>query len=499
MSRDTNVYTLDNNINEQTLHLVENYIDMLGTITTTYTQLARHQSMIAHRIQLLITEIRHNNRAPATAPATDTATDTATAGRQNSGNMQANVHQSSTSTHSNSPASGPFNTRGVSRGRNRARNNERMPRNLVHEIFRARPTPLTSSSAYSRQHQSSTPYRVPFQQTPTQTREEHDNYLFESMFGSAAAPSVSSEVGDHANIVSPTQHFGSNQTSQTQAGNMVLSFERLFPIGIYDQFNRSDRPSSERIFENVPVFPSADQIEQATRTAPFQMIVDPINTSCPITMETFTPEQIIIQVLHCGHIFNHTHLHSWFRNNVRCPVCRHDIRGEPESESSPPGLEPVSPPQADAANGALNAQNMGTLENMNNRTPSFLPRQTNTSSMGDGSATQVSGSPTQPLDNNTLVDTLATILLQSFLATSSTPAATTPTRSFSYSQPTTTNTFPVSWAHLIPSVPLMPINTPNSVATNRDTPTPSSNSTNSVPNANLGGEDDGDSDFLSQD
>ena len=43
-------------------------------------------------------------------------------------------------------------------------------------------------------------------------------------------------------------------------------------------------------------------------------------------MEPFSQNQIVTRIRHCGHIFNTTHLNSWFRNNVQCPVCRFDIR-----------------------------------------------------------------------------------------------------------------------------------------------------------------------------
>jgi hypothetical protein len=32
------------------------------------------------------------------------------------------------------------------------------------------------------------------------------------------------------------------------------------------------------------------------------------------------------QINACGHIFNNQQLELWFRSNVRCPVCRYDIR-----------------------------------------------------------------------------------------------------------------------------------------------------------------------------
>ena len=60
----------------------------------------------------------------------------------------------------------------------------------------------------------------------------------------------------------------------------------------------------------------------------FQDISNPMNTTCPITMETFSPSQIVVKINHCGHVFNQTHLHSWFRTHVRCPVCRYDIRDD---------------------------------------------------------------------------------------------------------------------------------------------------------------------------
>jgi hypothetical protein len=58
----------------------------------------------------------------------------------------------------------------------------------------------------------------------------------------------------------------------------------------------------------------------------FSEIENPLNTSCPISLEPFTPNQVITQIHHCGHIFNSSSIQEWFRNHVRCPVCRYDIR-----------------------------------------------------------------------------------------------------------------------------------------------------------------------------
>ena len=35
---------------------------------------------------------------------------------------------------------------------------------------------------------------------------------------------------------------------------------------------------------------------------------------------------MVRQLLPCGHLFHETQFDEWFQNNVRCPVCRYDIR-----------------------------------------------------------------------------------------------------------------------------------------------------------------------------
>ena len=50
------------------------------------------------------------------------------------------------------------------------------------------------------------------------------------------------------------------------------------------------------------------------------------NNTCPITLEEFNHGERICQIKQCGHIFREEALRNWFRRNVRCPVCRYDIR-----------------------------------------------------------------------------------------------------------------------------------------------------------------------------
>ena len=79
-------------------------------------------------------------------------------------------------------------------------------------------------------------------------------------------------------------------------------------------------------FEPVAVYPSEQQINNACEDVSFNTISNPINSSCPINLERFTDNSTVTQILYCGHCYNPTALRRWFTSNVRCPICRYDIR-----------------------------------------------------------------------------------------------------------------------------------------------------------------------------
>jgi hypothetical protein len=68
------------------------------------------------------------------------------------------------------------------------------------------------------------------------------------------------------------------------------------------------------------------QIEAATRIVRYSDILNPNNTTCPISLTSFNDSDYVTIIRHCGHIFNTTEFNTWFRSNCRCPICRYDIR-----------------------------------------------------------------------------------------------------------------------------------------------------------------------------
>jgi hypothetical protein len=84
--------------------------------------------------------------------------------------------------------------------------------------------------------------------------------------------------------------------------------------------------ASGNSMESVSVSPSAEQLRQATTTTRFGSIINPFNTQCPITMDQFQPNDQVVQLNHCHHIFTESGSRDWFQSHVLCPICRHDVR-----------------------------------------------------------------------------------------------------------------------------------------------------------------------------
>jgi hypothetical protein len=71
--------------------------------------------------------------------------------------------------------------------------------------------------------------------------------------------------------------------------------------------------------------PTQTQINATTENLIYKDIIEPLNSSCPISQIDFTEDDTVIQIKTCKHIFNETNLKRWFERNSCCPLCRHDI------------------------------------------------------------------------------------------------------------------------------------------------------------------------------
>jgi hypothetical protein len=85
-------------------------------------------------------------------------------------------------------------------------------------------------------------------------------------------------------------------------------------------------PLQNTSLQDVIVTPTTEQIANATEIIQFNEAISNNNISCPITLDSFVNGENVCRIKHCSHLFKQNALHDWFRRNVRCPVCRYDIR-----------------------------------------------------------------------------------------------------------------------------------------------------------------------------
>jgi hypothetical protein len=110
----------------------------------------------------------------------------------------------------------------------------------------------------------------------------------------------------------------------------------------------------------VIVRPTAEQIANASRLVSYNEIQNPNSESCPISLERFNASDQVRQLNHCGHIFLPNEFNEWFQSNVRCPVCRFDIRNSVERiqrTSSSANASSSSSTSASASNSSSTSAN----------------------------------------------------------------------------------------------------------------------------------------------
>ena len=114
----------------------------------------------------------------------------------------------------------------------------------------------------------------------------------------------------------------------------------------------------QSFLEPIEVFPTQSQIEISTRIVRFADIVNPMNSTCPISMERFIDSDSVSVIRECGHIFSTQELQLWFRSNCRCPVCRYDIRNYNPSSNRVQQERNQTEPSVDMSNNIFPAPNI---------------------------------------------------------------------------------------------------------------------------------------------
>lgn len=159
-----------------------------------------------------------------------------------------------------------------------------------------------------------------------------------------------------------SRHMGNNGHNAYYYADVVYDFTTPLLTGR----NGENRVNNllETFFQPVEVYPTSSQIEAATRRVRYCDIVNPIHTSCPISMEEFRDNDMVTVLRPCGHIFHTDNIMNWFRTNCRCPVCRTDIREYSSNASSQYTSNNGTGRTTDASNNS-----MGVNSDNNTRSP----------------------------------------------------------------------------------------------------------------------------------
>ena len=121
----------------------------------------------------------------------------------------------------------------------------------------------------------------------------------------------------------------------------------------------------------VIVRPTRQQLDRATRIVRYGDIQNPLNTQCPISLESFQDASNVVQIIDCRHVFQPSSFNQWFNSNVRCPICRYDIRNytstpeNNEETSLPIERQPLLDPNLDSS-GSYQLANQNTTSNSEN-------------------------------------------------------------------------------------------------------------------------------------
>jgi len=153
---------------------------------------------------------------------------------------------------------------------------------------------------------------------------------------------------------------------QTQGGHAQGSHvHRYQTTGSTRQRNNRFSPSVRTayfdlgtLFSDVIVRPTRQEIRRATRELQFSEIEEPQNSRCPISQQDFSQNDTVSQIRHCGHIFYPNEINTWWERNVRCPVCRHDIREQRTENTS--GSFNRNEPNVDGTDGTEEAGDEST-------------------------------------------------------------------------------------------------------------------------------------------
>ena len=132
---------------------------------------------------------------------------------------------------------------------------------------------------------------------------------------------------DYQNPINPSIYLNRPSTRNSSSSSSSSSSNDSFS-------SQMSSLLSSFLNTTVTVRASTEQLESASRLVRYGDITRPLSETCPISMDRFSIDDQVRQIHQCGHIFMPSEFDEWFQSNVRCPVCRFDIRNHTSATSA---------------------------------------------------------------------------------------------------------------------------------------------------------------------
>jgi hypothetical protein len=174
---------------------------------------------------------------------------------------------------------------------------------------------------------------TPRSETTNSRRENSVNQINRPRYSVTIPYSTTVPIRDSSGSLSTPSVPNIRSHNRSNIQHYITNDRISFPI-VYDPYRlighrRANLDLND--LENVVVRPNNTQIRNATQILEYSRHFT--QRQCPITLAAFEIGQEIRRINYCGHIFDNDALIEWFERNVRCPVCRHDIRDREMSRS----------------------------------------------------------------------------------------------------------------------------------------------------------------------
>lgn len=219
----------------------------------------------------------------------------------------------------------------------RARENERMLANLI--IYNINNNRIQSSN-----RNYDTPNNLPNRSEENEQNREHADIEtdYQNMIRNMRRyysnnntnnyrDQLRNNIRNQINSTSRTNNYQYRNEQQNTQNTNNLSYYDLPQSNnsinnILSTFDNLITTSIDELMEPVIVRPTQQQVQVATQRITYNNIIRPVNTRCPISLTEFNSNSEVMMINYCRHLFYPNEILNWFRSNVRCPICRYDIR-----------------------------------------------------------------------------------------------------------------------------------------------------------------------------